>query len=375
MPAPSRNVLALNCGSSSLKFGLYQVSGGKASLLCEGEAEEIGGTHGQFWFRREPGEDKRKHALALSDHSTALRHAFGALKESGNPDPDAAGHRFVHGGPTLRDHCVVRPETVKALEASVPFAPLHMPAAIGVLKAVEKQLPGVPQVVCLDTAFHRTLPDVSRRFPLSGEVTRLGVERYGFHGLSLESILAQMSELPEKLVVAHLGNGCSVTAIKHGESVDTSMGLTPTGGMMMGTRSGDLDPGVLLFLMQNGFADHDRLSTLVDHQSGLLGVSETTSDMRELLELRRGDARADLALRMFSYQLKKSIAAMAAALGGIDHLVFAGGIGENNSDLRQEVTGALAFLGNFETAVVPSQEDLQIATITDRLLSGQTETA
>jgi acetate kinase len=375
MPDASRKVLALNCGSSSLKFGLYQVTGEDASLLCEGEAEEIGGTHGQFWFRREPGEPKRKHALALSDHSTALRHAFGALKESGNPDPDAAGHRFVHGGPTLRDHSVVRPETVKSLEASVPFAPLHMPAALAVLKGVENQLPGVPQVVCLDTAFHRTLPDVSRRFPLSGEVTRLGVERYGFHGLSLESILAQMSELPEKLVVAHLGNGCSVTAIKRGESVDTTMGLTPTGGIMMGTRCGDLDPGVLLFLMQHGFADHDRLSRLVDHQSGLLGVSETTSDMRELLQLRRADERAALALRMFGYQLKKAIAGMAAALGGLDKLVFAGGIGENNSDLRDEVSEGLAFIGKFKTAVIPSQEDLQIASLTGRLLSGEPETA
>ena len=375
MPAASRNVLALNCGSSSLKFGLYRVTGGDSSLLCEGEAEEIGGTHGQFWFRCEPGEPKRKRALALSDHSTALRHAFGALKESGNPDPDAAGHRFVHGGPTLRDHSVVGPETVQSLEASVLFAPLHMPAAIAVLKAVENHLPGVPQVVCLDTAFHRTLPDVSRRFPLSGEVTRLGVERYGFHGLSLESILAQMSEIPEKLVAAHLGNGCSVTAIKQGKSIDTTMGLTPTGGIMMGTRCGDLDPGVLLFLMQHGFSDRERLSTLVDHQSGLLGVSETTSDVRELLELRQTDPRADLALRMFSYQVKKAIAGMTAALGGLDKLVFAGGIGENNGDLRDEVTEALAFLGKFETVVIPSQEDLQIARVTHRLLSGDADTA
>lgn len=375
MPANSRNVLALNCGSSSLKFGLYRVSDANASLLCEGEAEEIGGTHGQFWFRREPAEGKRKQALALSDHDAALQHAFVMLKASGVPDPDAAGHRFVHGGPALRDHQIVRPETVKSLEASVPFAPLHMPAAIAVLNAVENEMPGVPQVVCLDTAFHRTLPDVSRRFPLSGEVARLGVERYGFHGLSLESLLAQMSEVPENLVAAHLGNGCSVTAIKHGKSLDTTMGLTPTGGIMMGTRCGDLDPGVVLFLMQHGFSDRDRLSTLVDHQSGLLGVSERTSDVRELLELRQTDARADLAVRMFSYQVKKAIAGMTAALGGLDKLVFAGGIGENNGDLRDEVTEALAFLGNFETAVIPSQEDLQIARVTHRLLSAEPDTA
>ncbi len=189
------------------------------------------------------------------------------------------------------------------------------------------------------------MPDVSRRFALSGEVTRLGVERFGFHGLSLESILAQMSDVPEKLVIAHLGNGCSVTAIKNGKSIDTTMGLTPTGGIMMGTRCGDLDPGVLLFLMQHGFSDRDRLSALVDHQSGLLGVSETTSDVRQLVELKSRDERADLALRMFSYQVKKAIAAMAAGLGGLDKLVFAGGIGENNGDLRREISTGLEFLG------------------------------
>jgi acetate kinase len=201
------------------------------------------------------------------------------------------------------------------------------------------------------------------------------VERFGFHGLSLESILAQMSDIPERLVIAHLGNGCSVTAIKGGESIDTTMGLTPTGGIMMGTRCGDLDPGVLLFLMQHGYADRDRLSALVDRQSGLLGVSETTSDVRELLSIRQRDTRADLALRMFSYQVKKAIGAMAAALGGLDRLVFAGGIGENNGDLRNEVAAGLAFLGRFEVSVVPSQEDLQIARMTDGLLSAHSETA
>lgn len=375
MSAVSRNVLALNCGSSSLKFGLYRVTGWDASLLCEGEAEEIGGIHGQFWFRQSPGQPKRKQTLALSDHASALLRVFGALKASDVPNPDAAGHRFVHSGPTLHDHQVAGPQTVKALEASLAFAPLHMPASLAVLKAVENHVPGIPQVVCFDTAFHRTLPDVSRRFALSEEVVRLGVERYGFHGLSLESILAQMSEVPERLVIAHLGSGCSVTAIKSGKSIDTTMGLTPSGGIMMGTRCGDLDPGVLLFLMQHEFSSHDRLSTLIDHQSGLLGVSETTSDMRELLQIRHSDGRADLALRMFSYQVRKAIAGMAAALGGLDQLVFAGGIGENNEDLRAEVTQGLAFFGRFETAVIPSQEDLQIAKLTDRLLTTQAETA
>ncbi len=184
------------------------------------------------------------------------------MKNSGAPAPDAAGHRFVHGGPTLREHQMVRPEIIRTLEESVAFAPLHMPAALAVLKEVGNRIPGLPQAVCFDTSFHRTLPDVSRQFALPAEARRLGVERFGFHGISIESILTQMSDVPEKLVIAHLGNGCSVTAIKSGKSIDTTMGLTPTGGIMMGTRCGDLDPGVLLFLMGHGFSDRDRLSTL-----------------------------------------------------------------------------------------------------------------
>jgi acetate kinase len=369
----SRNILALNCGSSSLKFGMYNVRSGDASLLCEGEAEEIGSGHGQFWFRHTTEEAKCKQTLAIPDHQAALTRALGAVKDSGAPDPDGVGHRFVHGGPNLRAHQMVRPETLQSLEQSIPFAPLHMPAALAVLKEVESRTPRVPQVVCLDTAFHRTLPDVSRQFALSAEARQLGVERFGFHGLSLESILAQMTEIPEKLIVAHLGNGCSITAIKGGKSIDTTMGLTPTGGIMMGTRCGDIDPGVLIFLMQHGFSDRDRLSTLVDHQSGLRGVSETTSDVRELVRVRQSDGRADLALRMFTYQLRKAVAAMAGALGGLDLLVFAGGIGENNNDLRNEVRTGLSFLGNFKVAVIPSQEDLQIARVTESLLTSSSD--
>src|SRR3954454_3458326 len=260
MPDSSRNILALNCGSSSLKFGLYRVNSGNASLICEGEAEEIGGTHAQFWFSHAEAEDKQKRALAIPDHQAALGQALQSMKNDGAPVPDAAGHRFVHGGPKLREHQVVRPEIIQTLEEAVSFAPLHMPAALAVLKEMANRIPGLPQVVCFDTSFHRKLPDVSRRFALPGDVTSLGVERFGFHGLSIESILAQMSDLPEKLVIAHLGNGCSVTAIKSGKSIDTTMGLTPTGGIMMGTRCGDLDPGVLLFLMQHGYGDRDRLS-------------------------------------------------------------------------------------------------------------------
>ncbi|MFL6416986.1 MAG: acetate/propionate family kinase [Bryobacteraceae bacterium] len=366
--AACRSVLALNCGSSSLKFGLYQAAE-NVSLICEGEAEEIGTAQAQFWFRDSPNADKHKWVMAVQDHQAALHEALRAMKESGIPKPDAAGHRFVHGGPKLRDHQVVQAETTSILENAIPFAPLHIPAALAVLKEVQSRFPELPQVICLDTVFHRTLPDVARCFALPVGVRELGVERFGFHGLSLESILAQIKKVPEKLVVAHLGNGCSVTAIKNGKSIDTTMGLTPTGGIMMGTRCGDLDPGVLLFLLRHGVADIDRLSSLFDHESGLLGVSGKTSDVRKLLELRHSDARADLALRMFSYQVKKAIAEMTAALGGLDRLVFAGGIGENNTDLRNDLAAGLAFAGKFELSVIPSQEDLQIARLTGDLLA------
>ena len=195
------------------------------------------------------------------------------------------------------------------------------------------------------------------------------MHRYGFHGLSLESIFPQLEIVPQKLIVAHLGGGCSVTAIRHGQSVDTTMGLTPTGGMMMGTRCGDLDPGVVLYLLRNGFTNADQLQQLFDRDSGLLGVSGLSSDIRELEKAQASNGGAGLARRMFAYQLRRSVGMMAAALEGLDLLVLTGGIGEHNDALRNELKQSLSFLGPFETRALPSKEDLQIATITARLTS------
>jgi acetate kinase len=244
----------------------------------------------------------------------------------------------------------------------VPFAPLHLPASLEVITAVQEKMPELPQVICLDTAFHRSMPDVARTFALPAAVRQKGVERYGFHGLSLESILAQLEKVPEKLVVAHLGNGSSITAIRSGKSIDTTMGLTPTGGVMMGTRCGDLDPGVMIFLARHGFEKADDLEDMTNRKSGLLGVSGSSSDVRQLLEA-RAKPDADLALRMFCYQVRKSIAAMAGALSGIDLLVFTGGIGENAYAVRREIGGPWPWMSHFETRVLPAQEDLQIARI------------
>ena len=360
-----RLILALNCGSSSLKFGVYRAAeAGDPDLLCEGEAEEIGRPNGSFWFRQ--GEAKDEQRIESANHGEALAHALAFLDKQGFKRFWKAGHRVVHGGPEVREHRELTAGVLEKLQAAVPFAPLHLPASLEVIAAMKGRTPELRQVVCLDTAFHSGMPDVARTFALPAAVRQKGVERYGFHGLSLESILAQLERVPGKLVVAHLGNGASITAIRDGRSVDTTMGLTPTGGVMMGTRCGDLDPGVVVFLARHGFAQADELEDLVNRRSGLLGVSGVSSDVRQLTEA-RAKPEADLALRMFCYQVRKAIAAMAAALGGMELLVFTGGIGEHAEELRTEICEPLRWMGGFETRVLPAREDLQIARIAVRL--------
>jgi acetate kinase len=361
-----RHILAINCGSSSLKFGLYLSTETSIELRAEGEAEEIGRDHGNIWFRRS-GEEKSSEAVSVPDQAAALSHALTALRQNGLSKPDAVGHRFVHGGSRIREHCLLTREVRAELQSAQEFAPLHVPQALSVVDAVSKGMPGVPQVVCLDTAFHRSMPDVARTFALPKEVRGLGVERYGFHGISIESILEQLKPIPERLVVAHLGSGCSVTAVRRGMSVDTSMGLTPTGGIMMGTRPGDLDPGVIVFLMRHGYGDPQRLEHLLNYECGLQGVSSQTSDFRELTQLQNVDTRADLALRMFRYRLRKAVAAMAAALGGMDLLVLTGGIGEHAESIRNEICSELRFIPGCKVQVLPAEEDLQIARTAARL--------
>lgn len=365
-----KTILALNCGSSSLKFGLYQAGEGEPKLLCEGEAEQVGSDGSTFWFKPNTEAEKQKSKQKLPTHAEALEQALKAMTESAAPAPDAVGHRVVHGGPQLREHHKLTDTTLQQLQSAVDYAPLHVPPALKVIEAVRNGMPEITQVICLDTAFHRTMPDVSRCFALPSDVTKLGVERYGFHGLSLESILEQLHPTPERLVVGHLGGGVSITAIRNGRSVDTTMGLTPTGGVMMGTRCGDLDPGVLFFLMRNGYGDVQKLEMLCDYHSGLVGVSGLSSDCRELVQARGSKENADLALRMFTYQVQKAMAAMAAALNGVDLLVFTGGIGEHAGEIRQEIMDGLGFLGNIEVKVLPAQEDLQIARITSNLIWG-----
>jgi acetate kinase len=305
------------------------------------------------------------------------------------PPPAAIGHRIVHGGPKLRRHCLIDDSVLAQLEAATAFAPLHIPSALSVIHFAQEHFPGVPQAACFDTTFHAELPDVARVLPIAKELQSEGIQRYGFHGLSCESILHQLpNDLPKRLVIAHLGNGASVTAVEDGKSIDTSMGLTPTGGVIMGTRSGDLDPGVLVYLAREKKFDAAKLEDLVDHRSGLLGISGVSGDMRRLHQVASSNADARLAIQMFCYSVRKQIAATIAALGGVDLLVFTGGIGENDAEARATICNGLSWLGvSLDPArnrsgenpisnpasrctvdVLPSREDEQIALHTRALL-------
>jgi len=371
-------VLSLNSGSSSLKLGLYSFQNGKADRLAWGEAEELGSGNGRLWLHG-PVELRSNEGSSVASAGAAAQLLIQKLFDSSALCPEAVGHRIVHGGPKLRTHQRITLQVIAQLNDSIPFAPLHLPPALDVLQRAMKAFPNVPHVACFDTAFHRTMPEIAARLPFGREFFERGLQRYGFHGLSCESIVRALgAELPPRTVIAHLGNGCSITAVKNGASVETSMGLTPTGGVMMGTRTGDLDPGVLLNLLRSGY-DEKKLDSLLNHHSGLLGVSGISSDMRQLLSERDKSPDACLAIEMFCYSVRKSIGAMAAVLGGIDMLVFTGGIGEHSAVVRREICSNLQHLGialdeianqnnatrigsaNCDVRVIATDEDLEIA--------------
>lgn len=267
------------------------------------------------------------------------------------------GHRVVHGGHILTDPKVVTPELVADLRAAAPFAPAHLPAGIRLIEAIAHRFPGVPQVACFDTAFHRDLPPAARIHPIPRRYEAAGVRRYGFHGLSYAFLLGEFERLAGasaargRLILAHLGSGASLAAVRDGRCIDTTMGLSPTGGLVMGSRTGDLDPGVLVHLIRTEGLSADQLDDLVNRRSGLLGVSETSSNMLDLLAQQATDLRAAQAVEMFCYQTRKWVGAYAAALGGLDALVFSGGIGEKSAEIRSRICDGLGFLGvRLETA-------------------------
>jgi len=382
-------ILCINSGSSSLKFALYSLGELGETKIAQGAVESIGLPAGHLWIR-----DKNNNVLAdvrraFPDHVAGAEAVSEAAKNSGFPRPAAAGHRVVHGGPHHSAAERVNASLLRELRELIPFAPLHLPSAIQGIDAVAARFPGLPQVACFDTAFHRRMPEVAQRLPLSHDLWDEGVRRYGFHGLSYEYIVFTLGARARgRLVIAHLGNGASLAAVLDGRPLDTTMGFTPTGGLMMGTRSGDLDPGVLLHLMREKSFDHDRLDHAVNEQAGLLGVSGISSDMKILLEQEEREPRAAQAVELFCYQLRKHIGAMTAVLGGLDTLVFTGGIGEHAAAVRWDVCRELAYLGirldaqrnaahaeiisapgsTCTVRVLPTNEDLMIARQTRALL-------
>ena len=338
--------LALNSGSSSLKFGLYRVSASRTDTLFTGVAESIGEPSSQFQVRDSQGN------VLVHDRATILSQRDAVIRigkffeEEKTPAPAAIGHRVVHGGPKLRQHCLIDEMVSQQLECAAAFAPLHTPTAVSVIRFAQEHFPRLPQVACFDTTFHAGMPDVARVLPVPQELQSLGIQRYGFHGLSCESIVHQLGDnVPGRLIIAHLGNGASVTAVKDGKSIDTSMGLTPSGGVIMGTRSGDLDPGILVYLMRELTFDGAKLEHMIDHRSGLMGISATRSDMRRLHEASPENHNARLAIDMFCYSVRKQIAAMIAVLDGIDLIVFTGGIGENDGAVRGSICAGLSWAG------------------------------
>jgi acetate kinase len=332
-----QHILAFNSGSSSLKFAVYEFSPAGERLLVRGEAENIGAPSGRFWLRLADGSSILDHVRPFSDPATALHVTLDELGERNYSSPAAIGHRVVNGGPRYSAPQKVTPPLLSELRALIPLAPLHLPAEIKIMQAVASRAPQISQIACFDTAFHRRLPELAQRFPLPRKLFDEGVRRYGFHGLSYEYVLQELGAAAKgrRLIIAHLGNGASLAAVKDGLPVDTSMGLTPTGGVMMGTRTGDLDPSVLIYLLREKRYDAAELEHLVDEESGLLGVSETTSDMKTLLDKRSSDPRAAEAVAMFCRSVRKEIGAFAAVLGGLDILVFTGCIGERAPAVRE----------------------------------------
>jgi acetate kinase len=387
---PDRHtILCINVGSSSCKFALYSISGGVESVVAEGAADRIGSSGGKIRIHDANGRLLAESNRVLARPQVAVDAMFDEFERLKLPRLDAVGHRIVHGGAHHVAPEIVTPALVADLKNLIPFAPLHMPGGIEGIEAVAARYPILPQVACFDTAFHCGMPERAERFPLPRELWDVGIRRYGFHGISYEYILQALgADVPPRLIIAHLGNGASMAAVLQGRPHDTTMGFTPAGGFMMGTRPGDLDPGVIVYLLEQRRYDTKRLADLVNLKSGLLGVSGLGSDVKTLLDARATNADAAMAIEMFCYQIRKSVGALTAALGGLDMLIFTGGVGEHGAAVRAEVCDGLAHLGltidprsndsskdtittidsRCRVRVIPTNENLMVARHTTKLV-------
>jgi acetate kinase len=365
-------ILTINGGSSSIKFALYAaVQTLKRGLF--GTIGRIGSSGTKLTFHDADDKPSASRKLVAADHKSAANFLLDWLeKQNDFASVKAVGHRVVHGMKHTEPE-IVTPKLLAELRRISPYDPDHLPREIELIELIRQRHPKLPQVVCFDTAFHQTMPRVAKLLPIPRRFDAKGIQRYGFHGLSYSFLMEELARLGDpaakngRVILAHLGNGASLAAVRDGQSIDTSMGFTPTAGLVMSTRSGDLDPGVAPYLARTEKMTTQQFYKMVNHESGLLGVSETSSDMRDLLEHEKKDARAAEAVALFCYQAKKWIGAYAAALGGLDTLVFAGGIGENAPPVRARICEGLEFLGikldsapNMKNAAVISKNSSRV---------------
>ncbi len=350
MKSANPRILTINGGSSSIKFALFDV-GESLQRIVGGGIERIGLPDATLRVKGLNLTDDFSRLVTAPDYKTAIDVLMNWIKERVGDALTAVGHRVVHGGPKYSKPQRISAKMIEDLHMFSSFDPEHMLEEILLIETFHYQFPNVPQVACFDTAFHYDLPRVAKILPIPRRYEAQGVRRYGFHGLSYEFLMEELARLAGseaaqgRVILAHLGNGASLAAVHNGRSVDTSMGFTPAAGVPMSTRSGDLDPGLVLYLSRTEGFDAQRYNEMVNFQSGLLGISETSSDMHDLLKNETKDVRAAEAVALFCYQVKKWIGAFAATLGGLDTLVFAGGIGENASIVRTRICEGLGFLG------------------------------
>jgi acetate kinase len=373
MNSTTRSVLTINGGSSSIKFALFEVDGALRRRLT-GRIERIGLPDARFIVKGADPELDSSRAIKAPDHTAAVNVLMDWIEAQFPRGTLAAvGHRVVHGGPNYSAPARITPEMVEELRHLSPFDPEHLPEEILLTEAFHQRFPHLPQIACFDTAFHHDLPRVARLLPIPRRYEARGIRRYGFHGLSCAYLMEELARVAGmaaangRVVLAHLGNGASLTAVQGGRSMDTSMSFTPVAGVPMSTRAGDLDPGLVWYLEQVEHLTPRQFNTMVNAESGLLGVSETSSDMQDLLQREAGDARAAEAVALFCYQVKKYIGAYAAALGGLETLVFSGGIGENAPAIRARVCQGLEFLGVELDARQNAAQAAVISTTTSRV--------
>jgi acetate kinase len=350
-PGILARILTINGGSSSIKFALFEASDSLRRIL-DGGIERIGLPEATFRVKGSGQADNFSRSIKAPDHTVAVGILMDWIEQRSGRDPlTAVGHRVVHGGPKYYKPQRITAGMVAELKQLSPFDPDHMPEEILLTEAFHRRFPDLPQVACFDTAFHHDLPRVAQMLPIPRRYEAQGVRRYGFHGLSYAFLMEELARLagPDvaqgRVILAHLGNGASLAAVHDGKSVDTSMSFTPAAGVPMSTRTGDLDPGLVWYLARTEKMSAKQFNQMVNFQSGLLGISETSSDMRDLLKHETQDVRAAEAVALFCYQVKKWIGAFAAALGGVETLVFAGGIGENAPAVRARICDGLGFLG------------------------------